>query len=74
MTITNLDKEKVIHLLKKDAERRYYIRNYMREYREKLAKRGIKQKQYNKDYDNTIPCNQSYYKKSAIEAIKYLFK
>ena len=46
--------ERVVRLLKNDAEKRNYIRVYMRQYRKKQAENGIKQKQYyNKDDLNT---------------------
>ena len=38
--------QRIIRLLKKEAEKKKYIREYMRQYRKKQAENGIKQKQY----------------------------
>ena len=66
--------ERVLRLLKNDAERRNYIRVYMREYRKKQAENGIKQKQYyNKDDLNT-KVKENYYKKIVLNDIRFLFK
>ena len=74
MTITTEHKERVLLLLKKDADRRAYQREYMKLYREKQAEKGIKQKQYNKDYDTHTYCYKSYHKKTVLEGIRFLFK
>ena len=66
--------ERVVRLLKNDAERRNYIREYMREYRKKQAESGKKQKQYyNKDDVNT-KMKENYYKKIVLNDIRFLFK
>ena len=47
MTIQEEHKDRIVRLLRKDAERRRYIRVYMKEYRAKLKEEtGIGQKQY----------------------------
>ena len=64
MTFSTEHKERVIVLLKKDADRRTYQREYMKKYREKMNENGKKQKQYNKNYDNSSCCYRSYHKKN----------
>ena len=66
--------ERIVRLLKKDAERRLYIKEYMRNYRKNNAEKGIKQKQYyNKDDVNT-KTKENYYKKIVLNDIRFLFK
>ena len=48
MTIQDEHTDRIIRLLKKDAERRNYIRDYMKEYRAK------KKLETGKDRNNTI--------------------
>ena len=44
--------DRVVRLLRKDAERRKYIREYMKEYRAKTkAETGVGQKQYYSNED-----------------------
>ena len=75
MTILNEQKEKIISLLKNDAKRRAYIREYMKGYRQrKLTEIGISQKQYNQKTNKSILAHNYYYKNSALTAIKYLFQ
>jgi len=65
--------EKIISLLKKDASRRVYQREYMHRYREQLREKGLKQKQYPKEIDKEK--HKIYYKrKTTIEDIKFLFE
>ena len=74
MPIIEDHNERIVRLLKKDAERRNYIKEYMRNYRKNNAENGIKQKQYyNKDDVNT-KMKENYYKKIVLNDIRYLFK
>ena len=66
--------ERIIKLLKKDAERRNYIRDYMKEYRQKKkAETGKGQKQYYTKEDIRTIQRASYKLKTTINDIKYLF-
>ena len=66
--------ERIVRLLKKDAERRLYIKEYMRKYRKANSEKGIKQKQYyDKDVLNT-KMKENYYKKIVLNDIRFLFK
>ena len=66
--------EKIIRLLKKDAEQKKYIRDYMREYRRKKKEEtGIGQKQYY-DLDDIKRRKREYYKiRTTLNDIKFLF-
>ena len=60
--------DRVIRLLRNDAGRRNYIRNYMKEYRaKKKEETGIGQKQYYTNEDIKM-------RKTVINDIKFLFK
>ena len=73
MTFSAIQKDKIIDLLKKDAERKKHQREYMKEYRQKQRDNGIKQKSV--IAKNNIENAQAYYhKNNAIIALKYLFK
>ena len=65
--------EKIVRLLKNDAERRLYMKEYMKEYRKKQIESGKKQKQYyNKDDVNT-KMKEHYHRKIALNDIRFLF-
>ena len=67
--------DRVIRLLRNDAERRNYIRNYMKEYRaKKKEETGIGQKQYYTNEDIKMRKRASYKLKTVINDIKFLFK
>ena len=74
MVISEHD-ERILRLLKKDAERRTYIRDYMKEYRaKKKAETGKGQKQYyTPDAIRTIQ-RASYKLKTTLNDIRFLFK
>ena len=67
--------DRVIRLLRNDAGRRNYIRNYMKEYRaKKKEETGIGQKQYYNS-DDIKKIQRSCYKiKTVLNDIKFLFK
>lgn len=74
MTNKEQHDERVIRLLKKDAERRKYIREYMKEYRHKKKEEtGKSQKQYYKLEDINRISKEKYYQKTALNDIKFLF-
>ena len=75
MTIHEEHDDRIVRLLRKDAERRKYIREYMKEYRAKTkAETGIGQKQYYTNEDIKIRQRASYKTKTAINDIKFLFQ
>ena len=75
MTIQEEQSDRIVRLLRKDAERRTYIRGYMKEYRAKLkAETGIGQKQYYTSDDIKSRQRALYKIKTAINDIKFLFK
>jgi len=66
-----------VRLLRKDAERRKYICEYMKQYRAKTkAETGVGQKQYYTPDTHDIKSRQrvSYKIKTAVNDIKFLFK
>ena len=65
--------QRIIRLLKKEAEKNKYIREYMRQYRKKQAENGIKQKQYYDIEDVKKRMRENYYKKNVVSDIKFLF-
>jgi len=65
--------QRIIRLLKKEAEKKKYIREYMRQYRKKQAENGIKQKQYYDIEDVKKRMRENYYKKNVVSDIKFLF-
>ena len=74
MTIDEKQNERIIRLLKKDNEHRKYIREYMKQYRDKKKlETGIAQIQYNQP-DQTKKASKAYYNRNtALNCIKYLF-
>ena len=75
MTIQEEHDERIVRLLRKDAERRMYIRGYMKEYRAKMkAETGKGQKQYYTPDDIKSRQRASYKIKTVINDIKFLFK
>ena len=75
MTIQEEHDKRVVRLLRKDAERRKYIRGYMKEYRAKIkAETGIGQKQYYTSDDIKSRQRVSYKIKTVINDIKFLFQ
>ena len=75
MTFSEEHNERVIRLLKNDAERRNYIREYMKEYRRKKKEEtGTSQKQYHTTEYLKIKAKENYYKKTALNDIKKLFE
>ena len=71
MTFSEEHNERVIRLLKNDAERRNYIREYMKEYRRnKKEETGTSQKQYHTTEYLKIKAKENYYKKTASNDIK----
>jgi len=67
--------ERIVRLLKKDAERRAYIREYMKEYRQKKKEEtGISQKQYASKDDIKIRMRKIYYAKTVLSDVKNLFQ
>ncbi len=73
MTFSDIQKEKVIELLRKDADKRKKQREYMNEYRRKERENGIKQKSVIAK-NNKENVKNYYHKTNAILALKYLFK
>ena len=75
MTIQDEHAERVLRLLRKDADRRQYIRGYMKEYRaNKKAETGKGQKQYYTAEDIKNRQRASYKLKTVLNDIKFLFK
>ncbi len=75
MTNQEQHDERIIRLLKKDAERRKYIRGYMKEYRaKKKLETGKGQKQYYTPDDLRTIQRSSYKTKTAINDVRFLFK
>lgn len=73
MTGENHD-ERVIRLLKKDANRRNYIREYMKEYRKnKKEETGTGQKQYHKLDDVRRLTKEYNQRKTILNFIRFLF-
>ena len=74
MTFSQEQQDKIITLLKNDASRRVYIRDYMKEYRKKKKEEtGKGQKQYYKKDDAKRISKDYYTRKTALNFIKYLF-
>ena len=67
--------EKIIRLLKKDAEKKEYFRSYMRQYRQKKKEvdASYKQKQYYKLDDMKKRSKEAHFRKSALNDIRLLF-
>ena len=75
MTIHEEHDDRIVRLLRKDAERRKYIREYMKEYRmKKKEETGKGQKQYYTNEDIKTRQRVSYKIKTAVNDIKFLFK
>ena len=67
--------ERVIRLLRKDAERRKYIKTYMKEHRaNKKLETGQEQKQYYTPDDIKSRQRTSYKLKTALNDMRFLFK
>ena len=74
MTFSQEQNEKIIKLLRNDATRRVYIKDYMKEYRKKKkAETGVSQKQYCTGDDMKIISKNYYTRKTALNCIKFLF-
>ena len=75
MTIQDEHTDRIIRLLKKDAERRNYIRDYMKEYRaKKKSETGKGQKQYYTPEAIKSIQRASYRLKTTLNDIRFLFK
>ena len=75
MTFSEEQQNRIIKLLRIDATRKIYIRDYMKEYRRnKKEKTGKGQKQYYEVDDVKRRMKQSYMKKTVLNDIKYLFQ
>lgn len=75
MPIQEQHDERVIRLLKNDAQRRKYIKEYMKEYRaKKKLETGVGQKQYYTREDRQIRQRTSYQLKTVLNDIRFLFK
>ena len=75
--MTNIENhdERIVRLLKKDAVRRKYIKEYMKEYRaKKKVETGTGQKQYYTPDDIKSRQRASYKLKTVLNDIKFLFK
>ena len=74
MTFSQEQQEKVVRLLRKDASRRVYIRDYMKEYRRKKKEEtGKGQKQYY-TYEDIKTRQRALYKlKTTLNDIRFLF-
>jgi len=59
---------RIVKLLKSEASRRKYMKEYMAEYRLKH-----KQKDYNKPEIKRLHAKEQYYKNTVLNDIKYLF-
>ena len=74
MTFSQEQQDKIIKLLKNDATRRVYIKDYMKEYRKKKkAETGVSQKQYCTGDDMKSISKNYYSRKTALNCIKFLF-
>ena len=75
MTFSEEHTVRVVRLLKKDAERRKYVKEYMQEYRaKKKLETGKGQKQYGKPDDKKRIAKEYYFKNTVINYVKYLFE
>ena len=75
MTIQDEHAERIIRLLKKDAVRRSYIKEYMKEYRaKKKLETGKGQKQYYTPEAIKSIQRASYRLKTTLNDIRFLFK
>ena len=74
MTFSYNQQDKIIKLLRNDATRRVYIRDYMKEYRRKKKEEtGVGQKQYYNE-DDLKRVQSKYYKlKTVLNDIRFLF-
>jgi hypothetical protein len=74
MTFQEKQNERILRLLKKDAERRKYIRDYMKEYRaKKKEETGQGQKQYYTNDEIKIIQRRAYKLKTVLNDIRFLF-
>ena len=75
MTFMDEHQERIVRLLKHDAERRNYIREYMKEYRRKKKEEtGVAQKQYTNKDDTKKRAKEIYHQKTVLNDVKYLFQ
>ena len=75
MTFADDHKERIVRLLKHDAERRNYTREYMKEYlRKKKEETGVAQKQYSNKDDTKKRAKEVYQQKTVLSDLKYLFQ
>jgi len=74
MTFSQEQQDKIIKLLKNDATRRVYIKDYMKEYRKKKnSETAVSQKQYCTGDDMKTISKNYYSRKTALNCIKFLF-
>ena len=75
MTFSHEQEEKIVKLLRKDASRRTYIRDYMKEYRaKKKLETGVGQKQYYTHETIKTLQRASYKLKTTLNDIRFLFQ
>ena len=75
MAIQDQHTERLIRLLRKDADRRKYIKEYMKEYRaKKKLETGKGQKQYYTHDDFLMRQRASHKLKTVVNDIRFLFK
>ena len=75
MAIQDQHTERLIRLLRKDADRRKYIKEYMKEYRaKKKLETGKGQKQYYSQDDILMRQRASHKLKIVVNDIRFLFK
>ena len=73
MNISEEQKYKFYNLMQKDAQKKKYFNEYMREYRRKKREQGIHEPSVISK-NNTQNVYNYLYKQNAILCIKYLFK
>ena len=73
MNISEEQKYKFYNLMQKDAQKKKYFNEYMREYRRKKREQGIHEPSVISK-NNTQNVYNFLYKQNAILCIKYLFK
>ena len=74
MTFSQEQQDRIITLLRNDASRRAYIKDYMKEYRKKKKEEtGKGQKQYYNVDDVKRRMKESYRRKTILNDLKFLF-
>ena len=73
MNISEEQKHKFYNLMQKDAQKKKYFNEYMREYKRKKREQGIHEPSVISK-NNTQNVYNFLYKQNAILCIKYLFK